>query len=85
MANGGDPNSVEAQQATQPETTPAAESADEKQRLERLKADQKRKIQSLTLTRARICDQLSHSTNERYTAMLNSELELIDAELAKLG
>lgn len=83
MANGGDPNSVEAQQAVQEATAPVSE--EEKQLLERKKAEQKRVVQALSLNRARICEQLSRTTNERYKAMLNSELVQIDGELAKLG
>jgi peroxiredoxin len=85
MANGGDSNSVEVQQTTQSQTTPASDLAEIKLQQERQKAEEMRKVQSLKLTRARVCDQLARSSNERYTAMLNSELEQIDAELTKLG
>ena len=85
MANSGDPNSVEAQQVTQAADAPVAETADEKLIKERLKAEQKRKIQALNLNRARISEQLSRTTNERYKAMLTTELQSIESELAKLA
>jgi hypothetical protein len=43
-----------------------------------------RKVQALTLTRARIREQLSRTSNERYTLLLNTELQQIDSELTKL-
>ncbi len=85
MANGGDPNSVESQQVTQTADAPVAETADEKLIKERKKAEQTRKIQALQLNRARICEQLGRTTNERYKVMLNTELQSIDSELTKLG
>jgi hypothetical protein len=36
------------------------------------------------LTRARICEQIARTSNERYTLLLNTELQQIDGELAKL-
>lgn len=47
-------------------------------------AEQARKVQALKLNRARICEQLSRSSNERYIQMLNSELQQIESDLAKL-
>lgn len=84
MANGGDPNSVAAQQANESAASPAPETADEKLIKERHKAEIKRRQQYLNLTRARIVDQLSRTNNENYTAMLNSQLATIDEELSRL-
>ncbi|MDR3764398.1 MAG: hypothetical protein P4M01_09910 [Acidobacteriota bacterium] len=86
MVNGGDPNSVAAQQQqSQPVLTPEAASADEKLIQGRKHAEQTRKVQALQLNRARICEQLERTSNERYKALLSSELEQIDGELAKLS
>jgi hypothetical protein len=79
MANGNSPQEQKADGSGA-----AQESADERDRLARLKAEQSRKIQALRLNRARICEQLARSSNERYTQLLNSELEQIDSELTKL-
>jgi len=84
MANGWVSKSVEDQQIDQQEQIRTQEIVDEKERLGRLKAEEIRKIQALKLTRARICEQLSRTTNERYTLLLNTELQQIDSELAKL-
>ena len=43
-----------------------------------------RKVQALKLNRARIREQLSRTSNERYTLLLNTEMQQIDGELAKL-
>ena len=84
MANGWESKSVEEQQNNQQELIRSQEIVDEKERLDRLKAEGLRKIQALKLTRARICEQLSRTSNERYTLLLNSELQQIDSELTKL-
>jgi hypothetical protein len=84
MANGGESKSLEEQQVAQQEQIHSQEVVDEKERMERLKAEEARKVQALKLTRARICEQLSRTSNERYTLLLNSELKQIDGELAKL-
>ena len=75
---------MEEQQADQQEQIRSQEIVDEKERLDRLKAEVTRKMQALKMTRARICEQLSRTTNERYTLLLNTELQQIDSELAKL-
>jgi len=82
MANG---KSAEALQIDQEELIRSQEAVDEKERLGRLKAEAARKVQALTLTRARIREQLVRSNNERYTLLLNTELQQIDGELTKLG
>lgn len=84
MANGWESKSVEAQQIDQQEQVRSQEVVDERERLGRLKAEVARKVQSLQLTRARIREQLSRTSNERYTLLLNTELQEIDGELAKL-
>jgi hypothetical protein len=81
MSNG---NSSEEQQAEQLSPGAAEAAADERDRQARLKADQARKLQALKLMRARICEQLARTTNERYLDLLNTELQQIDGELAKL-
>jgi len=88
MANGWESKSVEAQQETQPfdhsEQIRAQEVVDDKMRAGRLKAEEARKVQALQLTRARIREQLARTSNERYTSLLNTELQQIESELAKL-
>jgi hypothetical protein len=84
MANGGESKSLEEQQIDQQEQIRSQEVVDEKERTDRLKAEEARKVQALKLTRARIREQLSRTSNERYTLLLNSELQQIDGELAKL-
>ena len=56
----------------------------DKEQLARVNAEVQRKVQALTMTRARICEQLTRTSNERYTLLLNTELQQIDGELAKL-
>ena len=51
----------------------------------RLKAEEARKIQALQMTRARIREQLSRTSNERYTMLLNTELQQIESDLEKLA
>jgi hypothetical protein len=89
MANGWEGNSVaaqqEAQQFDQSEQIRAQEVVDEKERVGRLKAEEARKVQALQMTRARIREQLSRTSNERYTLLLNTELQQIEGELAKLA
>ncbi len=88
MANVWEGNSAEAQQETQQfdqsEQVRLQEVADNNERVGRLKAEVARKVQALQLTRARIREQLSRTSNERYTSLLNTELQQIEGELAKL-
>lgn len=84
MANGWESKSVESQQIDVQEQIRSQEVVDEKERKGRLQAEVARKIQALTMTRARIREQLSRTSNERYTLLLNTELQQIDGELAKL-
>jgi len=84
MANGGEINSLEMQQIDQQEQIRSQEIVDEKERVNRLKAEEARKVQALKLTRARVREQLNRTSSERYTLLLNSELKQIDGELAKL-
>jgi len=85
MANGWESKSVETLQIDQHEQIRTQEIADARERLDRLKAEEARKIQALQLTRARIREQLARTSNERYTLLLNTELQQIDGELAKLA
>lgn len=85
MANGWESKFVEASQIDQQEQIRTQEVFDAKERLGRLKAEEARKIQALQLTRARIREQLSRTSSERYTLLLNTELQQIDGELAKLA
>jgi hypothetical protein len=84
MANGWESKFVEAQQIDVQEQIQAQELSDEKERVGRLQAIEARKVQALKMTRARICEQLSRTSNERYTSLLNTELQQIDGELQKL-
>jgi hypothetical protein len=84
MAKGWESKSVEDQQLDLEEQMHSQEVVDENERLGRVKATETRKVQALTLTRARICEQISRTSNERYTLLLNSELQQIDSDLAKL-
>lgn len=89
MANGWESKSVEEQQETQQfdqsEQIRLQEVADDKERVGRLKAEVARKVQALQMNRARIREQLSRTSNERYTLLLNTELQQIEGDLAKLG
>jgi hypothetical protein len=85
MANGWESKSVEEQQTDLQEQIRTQEVVDEKERADRLKAEQTRKVQALKMTRARICEQLARTSNERYTSLLNTELQQIDDDLAKLA
>jgi hypothetical protein len=85
MANGLVSNFAETLQIDQQEQIRAQEIADTKERQGRLKAEEARKVQALQLTRARIREQLARTSNERYTLLLNTELQQIDGELSKLA
>jgi hypothetical protein len=84
MAKGWESKSVEEQQITQQEAMDASALTADKEQLARVNAEVQRKVQALTMTRARICEQLTRTSNERYTLLLNTELQQIDGELAKL-
>jgi hypothetical protein len=85
MAKGWESKSVEDQQIDQQEQIRSQEIFDEQERLGKLKAEEARKVQALKLTRARIREQMSRTSNERYTLLLDSELKQIDGELAKFA
>ena len=76
---------MEALQIDLHEQIRSQEIVDARERSDRLKAEEARKVQALQLTRARIREQLSRTSNERYTLLLNTELQQIDGELAKLA
>lgn len=85
MANGWESKSVETLPIDHQEQIRTQEVVDEKERQGRLKAEEARKVQALQMTRARIREQLSRTSNERYMLLLNSELQQIDSELSKLA
>jgi superfamily I DNA/RNA helicase len=85
MANGLESKTVEAPHIDQDEQIRSQEIIDARERQGRLKAEEARKIQALQMTRARIREQLSRTSSERYTLLLNTELQQIDGELAKLA
>ena len=85
MANALETNSVEAQAVDQLDASGVQQLEEEKQLATRLKAEEARKIQALRMTRARIREQLSRTSNERYVLLLNTELQQIESELAKLA
>lgn len=74
----------EQQQSIQQEMVNSQVAADAKEQKARVDAADLRKVQALKLNRARIREQLSRTSNERYTLLLNTELQQIDGELAKL-
>ena len=75
---------MEEQQSLQEEMVQSQAGAEVREQRARQDAADLRKIQALKLTRARICEQLSRSSSERYTSLLNSELQQIEGELLKL-
>jgi hypothetical protein len=84
MANGWESKSVEEQQSLQEEMVQSQAGAEVREQQARQDAADLRKVQALKLTRARICEQLSRSSSERYTTLLNTELQQIEGELLKL-
>ena len=84
MAKGWESKSVEEQQQMSQQEAAQTQSVEEKEQAERQRAEVARKVQALKLNRARICEQLQRTSNERYTTLLNTELQQIDGELAKL-
>jgi hypothetical protein len=84
MANGWESKSVEEQQSLQEEMVQSQAGAEVREKQARQDAVELRKVQALKLTRARICEQLSRSSSERYTSLLNTELQQIEGELLKL-
>ena len=75
---------MEEQQSLQEEMVQTQAGAEVREQQARQDAVDLRKIQALKLTRARICEQLSRSSSERYTSLLNTELQQIEGELLKL-
>lgn len=71
--------------ALESDSTEVQGTIEAKQNLVRLKAEEARKIQALKMTRARIREQLSRTSNERYTVLLNTELQQIESDLEKLA
>ena len=85
MANVLESRTVEAQETEQLEQNSPQAMVEDRQVAIRLKAEEARKIQALQMTRARVREQLSRTSNERYTMLLNTELQQIESELAKLA
>jgi hypothetical protein len=81
MARGWESKSVEEQQSLAQQQTISQE---EKDALKRQNAEKMRKIQGLKLNRARICEQIERSTNDRYKELLGRELEHLEQELKQL-
>jgi hypothetical protein len=71
--------------ALESDSTEVQVTIEAKQNLDRLKAEEARKVQALKMTRARIREQLSRTSNERYTMLLNTELQQIESDLKKLA
>src|SRR3954471_11124244 len=82
MARGWESKSVEEQQS---EAAHAITSAETKDRITKEKAERARKLQGLTLMRARVNEQLERSQTPRYVEVLRSELEQIDRQIQELG
>ena len=85
MPNVLESKTVEAQAIEQLEQNSPQEMVEDKQVTTRLKAEEMRKVQALRMTRARLREQLSRTSSERYTMLLNVELQQIESELAKLA
>lgn len=82
MARGWESKSVEEQQS---EAAHAITSAETKDRITKEKAERARKLQGLTLMRARVKEQLERSQNPRYVEVLRSELDQIEKQIQELG
>ena len=85
MANVLESKIVEVQAIDQLEQNSPQGRVEDKLAAMRLKAEEARSIQALQMARARVREQLSRTSNERYTMLLNSELQQIESELAKLA
>ncbi len=82
MARGWESKSVEEQQS-QATATPLTK--EELERIQQLKnAERMRRVQALTMTRARVLEQLQRSQSERYNELLTRELSQIEEELRGL-
>lgn len=79
MARGWESKSVE-QQLDEAE---AAKSA-KRERLSPQDVERARRAEALRLARARVLQQLEASTSQRYTEMLQRQLEAIDGELKQV-
>lgn len=85
MANVLESKTVEAQATEQLEQNSPQQLIEDRQVAIRLKAEEARKVQALQMARARVREQLSRTSNQRYTMLLHSELQQIESELAKLA
>jgi hypothetical protein len=84
MLNGHEGEAAAPQPSVPPESPSAVDPAEQKLLAERKKAETARRVQALNLMRARIREQLARSGNERYTQLLQNELQQIESDLAKL-
>lgn len=84
MLNSQEGEAAAPQPSVSPEAPGVLDPAEAKLRAERERAETARRVQALQLMRARIREQLARSGNERYTQLLQSELQQIESELAKL-
>ena len=82
MARGWESKSVEEQQSAAENSVTSAE---QKDILTKQKAERARKLQGLTLMRARVKEQLERSEKPRYVEVLRSELEQIDKQIEDLS
>jgi len=85
MVNSSEGDSAEATLAGQPGAEGTDDAVDARVVEERRRAEAARRIQSLTLMRARIREQLARSSNERYTQLLNIELQQVERDLEALS
>ncbi len=82
MAKGWESKSVEEQQSLASQTPLTDE---DRQRLSKERAEKLRSLQALNLSRARVVQQMERCNNELYRAMLQQELQHLDAEIQKLS
>ncbi len=82
MAKGWESKSVEEQQSLAAQV-PLTE--EDRERLSRERIETLRHTQALQMNRARVLEQMEKASNERYRAMLQQELDFLQAEIEKLG
>jgi hypothetical protein len=85
MVNDSEVEATEATLPSQLEAERAEDAVDKKVLEERKRTEAARRIQSLQLMRARIREQLARSGNERYTQLLNLELQQIERDLEAIS
>jgi len=85
MVNSSEGDSTEATLPGQSGAEGADDAVDARVVEERRRVEAARRIQSLTLMRARIREQLARSSNERYTQLLDLELQQVERDLEALS